>query len=269
MLGSRKAICQGYADLFTDLATHMKLDAFTVTGQARDWLTTSNNVMDKAHGHAWNAYRVVGTWHLADATWGAGGLSFGSEEFEQKFKPFWFDVSPAKAIFYHLPTDNAWQLLPTPITPTAFQNWPYVEYDWFQLVSGESMRKALANSIGQRGDFPEIQPNAHHVQLVQAPRYGELVAGKPVKFVFSLPAGIEMAVETDTSRVPFQAVGAYWQATVTPTAGNIWVSVESKDNDSSSYNILKYNIVPALRQRKLQPGEHRKVVADSVAYLRR
>lgn len=70
VLQNRKAVCTGYADLFTELATRMKLPARTVSGHGRTWSDTGN-LLDTANGHAWNAYKIAGTWHLADATWGA------------------------------------------------------------------------------------------------------------------------------------------------------------------------------------------------------
>ncbi|MGI4833194.1 MAG: transglutaminase domain-containing protein [Janthinobacterium lividum] len=87
VLQSRKAICMGYADLFTDLATRMKLEAVTVTGHGHNSSATGN-VLAEVHGHGWNAYRIASAWHLADATWGAGGTSTETNEFEYRFELF-------------------------------------------------------------------------------------------------------------------------------------------------------------------------------------
>lgn len=271
VFSSRKAICQGYADLFTDLATRMKLEAHTVSGYARDWLTF-DNMFDKANAHAWNAYRIVGTWHLADATWGAGGLSFGDEEFEQKFNPFWFDVSPEQAIFYHLPGDATWQLLPTSVTPTVYQNWPYIKPDWFQLISGASLIRAFGAAKGSVKSLPTVEAETTKVvspvQIVQVPLQGELVAGRPVRFVFQAPAEVRLSIDLYDKLLVLQSDGRYQQATVTPAVDRLRVSAWNKA-DSTTIFSLEYEVIPAPRQRKLQPGEHRKVAADSIVYLRR
>jgi hypothetical protein len=265
VLQHRKAICQGYADLFTELATRLKLPAHTITGHGHTSSDTGN-LLDVANGHSWNAYRLAGTWHFADATWAAGGTLIGTNEFKQQFAPFWFDTPPAQLIFTHLPDSAAWQLLPILVTPTLFQNWPYVEPTWFQLVSGESMRKALATSLNPASSFPIIQANTHHVTLIQIPKSGKLVANQPVKFVFSVPNGVEMFVVTDSSRVPLQAAGSYWQTTVTPVAGDIWVEVQKKDDYTTAVNLLKYTIVPAPLPTR-QVSRHRAVAPNKVVYL--
>lgn len=244
VLQHRKAVCQGYADLFTELATRLKLSARTITGHARTWSDTGN-LLDDASGHAWNTYRINGIWHFADATWGAGGTLTDTNKFKQHFDPFWLDTPPSQLIFTHLPDSAAWQLLPVPVTPAVFQNWPYVEPSWFQLVSGESMRKALATGSNLASGFPIIKPNIHHVALIQAPQSGELAANQPVKFIFSVPAGVEMFIVTDSSRVPLQAEGNYWQATITPASGNVWVLVQKEDDFTTSINLLKYTVAAA------------------------
>ena len=265
---SRQAICQGYADLFSDLATRMKLEARTVTGHARDWLTF-DKMLDKINGHAWNAYKVAGLWHLADATWGAGGISLGEKEFEQEFNPFWFDIPPSQAIFYHLPTDAAWQLLPTSVTPATYQHWPYVEPSAFQLLNGASLMRALEAAKGSVTSLPIVKIEATPlVQIVQVPLQSVLVAGRPVKFIFQTPADIKLSVELYDSLVPLQPNGRYQQAVVTPATDRLRV-LAWHVSDSTTSCLLEYEVVPAPRQRKLQPGEHRKVTADSVAYLRR
>lgn len=265
VLHHRKAVCQGYADLFTDLATRLKLPARTITGHAHASSDTGN-LLDAANGHSWNAYQLANTWHFADATWAAGGTLLGTNEFRQQFAPFWFDTPPSQLIFTHLPDSAAWQLLPLPITATLFQNWPYVAPTWFQLVSGESMRKALATSLGPVSRLPTIQPNIHHVTLIQAPKSGELATNQPVKFIFSVPSEVEMFIVTDSSSVPLQAEGDYWQATVTPVAGNIWILVQKKDDFTAAINLLKYAILPApLPTRNLSRNQ---AYANRIVYLR-
>lgn len=268
---SRQAICQGYAELFTDLATRMKLETCIVAGHARDWLTF-DKMLNKVNGHAWNAYRVAGVWHLADATWGAGGISSGEKEFQREFNPFWFDVPPSQAIFYHLPTDAAWQLLPTPVTAATYQNWPYVEPNCFRFLNGASLIRALGAAKVSVSSLPtvgiEVKQTVPLVQIVQVPLQGVLVAGRPVKFVFQAPADVRLSIDLYDSLVQLQFNGRYQQATVTPVADRLRVWACRK-GDSTTISLLEYEVVPAPRQRKLQPGEHRKVTADSVAYLRR
>lgn len=266
VLQNRKAVCKGYADLFTKLAAQMELEAVTIDGHSRI-ISDAGNLLDEAKGHAWNAYRIAGTWHLADATWAAGGTMVTTNEFVFRFEPFWFDTPPAQMIFRHLPDSVAWQLLPVPATAADFQRWPYVANEWFQLLSGESMRKALSGKQSQTDSLPVVQASPHHVTLIQAPKCGKLVANQPVKFIFAVPAGVEIFIVTDTSSVPLQAAGGYWQATITPVAGNVWVLAQRKDDYTTGVNVLKYQIIPALAPAR-SPGQHPTIIPNNVVYLR-
>jgi hypothetical protein len=268
VLQTRKTVCQGYAELFTDLATRMKLEAYTVTGYARDWLT-AGNMLEQANSHAWNLYRVAGQLHIADATWGAGGISSESKEFEPAFAPFWFDIAPAQAIFSHLPTESSSQLLPAPVTPAAFQSWPYVAPEWFQLTTGPSLLQTFATRPGTLQSLPKIQvtKSAHTVQLVQVPLQGKLQAGQPVRFVLSAPTGVELTIEGDTGAVPLKPSGRYQQATITPRTSPLTLSAWQKADTTFMFS-LQYEVVPAPHPPQLYRGRNRAAPLDSVVYLR-
>ncbi|MGI4865942.1 MAG: transglutaminase domain-containing protein [Janthinobacterium lividum] len=201
VLQSRVAICQGYADLFTDLAIRMGLTANTVTGYAAVDATQPVCPMLGTDGaHAWNVYRAAGTVHIADPCWGAGFVSSDYQCFTHKLNSFWFDTSPAQAIFLHFPSDDSWQLLPTPVASTVFRQWPYVEATWFRLgVSGASMAQALAITKGRPKPkpLPMVYPTSHQVQIVKVPRQATLVAGQPVTFVFAVAPGVELGFESN------------------------------------------------------------------------
>ncbi|RZJ57105.1 MAG: hypothetical protein EOO55_04060 [Hymenobacter sp.] len=268
VLQYRKAVCQGYADLFTELATHMKLLAHTITGHSRTWSDTGN-LLGAANGHAWNTYQIAGSWHLADATWGAGGTLTTTNEFQQQFEPFWFDTPPTQLIFSHLPDSTAWQMLPTFITLNAFQTWPYVEPAWFQLVNGASLIQTLGTSKVPVSNLPKVTISnaAFKVRIVQVPLHRELVAGQPVKFIFQAPAEVELSAELDTGSLIMKNNGHYHQATITPTNGRINISAWHK-TDTTFICALQYEVIPTPRQKRLQPGQHRPAIADSVVYLR-
>ena len=75
ILRSRKAICTGYADLFTALAQSCGVMSANVSGYSRNVYTDLN---DKFYlgDHAWNAVNISGRWYLLDATWDAGYIEF-------------------------------------------------------------------------------------------------------------------------------------------------------------------------------------------------
>ena len=89
----RKAICQGYADLFCMMAKEVGLKARLVSGYAR------TNV-----GHAWNIVTLPDRDILIDACWGAGYVS--GTRFTFCFAPCYFDTHPGAFALTHMPDEN-------------------------------------------------------------------------------------------------------------------------------------------------------------------
>ncbi|GAA4347311.1 hypothetical protein GCM10023185_02320 [Hymenobacter saemangeumensis] len=265
VLAGRRAICQGYADLFTALATAMQLPARTVSGYGR----TSDQpdpLAGKAPNHAWNVYQAGGTWHLADATWGAGSVD-DKLAFTQGFNPFWFDTPPAAAIFSHLPTEPKWQLLPQPATSAEFRGWGCVSSVWFELgLDGTYLRRVLApRGRFRAGPLPEVFATPYPVGLVRVPRRARLVSGEPVEFVFRAPPGVELSLEMDWRSVPFRDSAGYRRAFFVADvrdAKKIGVVIGQKNDAHSRKYLLRYSVEPAARAAQLAS-------ADTTGYLRR
>jgi transglutaminase/protease-like cytokinesis protein 3 len=101
-LTSRLAICQGYAELLTALASRMQLTAATVEGYATvDSNSPTSPVLGADRGHTWNVYRTNSGVHIVDTCWGAGNVSDDYAKFKQHFTPYWFNTPPEQAIFMH------------------------------------------------------------------------------------------------------------------------------------------------------------------------
>jgi hypothetical protein len=268
VLQHRVAICQGYADLFTALATRMKLAAHTVSGYAK--LNNSQPLppmLGTDGGHAWNVYRAAGTLHIADACWGAGVVSDDYQQFTYGFNPFWYDTPPEQAIFLHLPADDSWQLLPAPVASTVFRQWPIVEDDWFRLgVSGASMTQALAPIKGKPKPtpLPTLYAIPHQVRIVQVPRQATLFAGQPVTFRFTAAPGVSLGYESYGFVLPFTASGNYQQFTIKPGGSEFRIVATHQADSTSHHSLLKYRVA----RLPLRAGQHRATAADSVVYLR-
>ena len=71
----RKGVCQGYSELFVELARRMGVRAIEVTGYTRgSGYTPGDRVIND---HAWNAVAIDGKWYLLDCTHGAGHFKDG------------------------------------------------------------------------------------------------------------------------------------------------------------------------------------------------
>lgn len=113
-LKSRKAICQGYAELFKALCDYSNISCYIVSGYSKGYGYSEGKKFTEAD-HAWNVVKVDQQWQLIDATWGAGHVD-DKQNFINKTTDEFFLSPPEKFVLKHLPSDPMWQLLPCPIS---------------------------------------------------------------------------------------------------------------------------------------------------------
>ena len=116
VLKSKKAVCEGYANLFCDLCSAAGIKAFKAVGTVKNSYGRIPRI-----GHAWNLVRVDGEWGLVDATWGAGNVDDEEQKFAREFNPEYFLAAPEFILKNHLPTDPLYQLSAQPITLQQFK----------------------------------------------------------------------------------------------------------------------------------------------------
>ena len=112
VLKTRNAVCQGYADLFTELCTIMGIKASFVGGYTR-----INGVVMPIP-HAWVAAELGGSWYLFDPTWGAGHVR--NNQFVKSFTNRFYKVLPVEMIKDHMPFDPMYQFLNHPVSNKEF-----------------------------------------------------------------------------------------------------------------------------------------------------
>ncbi len=116
-LKRRKAVCQGYSEVFNALCQSVGIKSRMISGYSK------NNFTDEVRNtpnHAWNVVFIEGNWYLLDPTWGVGTLHNG-QTFRKKFSNAFFLSNPKTFILRHLPSDPAWQLLDCPISFATFK----------------------------------------------------------------------------------------------------------------------------------------------------
>ncbi|MFC2101446.1 transglutaminase domain-containing protein [Bacteroidota bacterium] len=112
-LKNKKAVCQGYAEIFTAVCNGMGIPALTVHGYNR-----IDGQLKTELGHAWNVAKIDGKWYLFDPTWGSGYVDNG--RYRKSFDAFFFMASPDSLVETHMPFDPVWQLREYPITHDQF-----------------------------------------------------------------------------------------------------------------------------------------------------
>lgn len=113
-LKSRKAICQGYSELFKALCDYSSIPCYIVSGYSKGYGYREGKKFTESD-HAWNVVLVDQEWQLIDATWGAGHVDDKQKFINEPTYEF-FLTAPAKFVLKHLPSDPMWQLLPCPIS---------------------------------------------------------------------------------------------------------------------------------------------------------
>ncbi|ERF68242.1 hypothetical protein EPUS_02698 [Endocarpon pusillum Z07020] len=116
-LQSGLAVCEGYASLFTTLATHAGLESVVIGGHGKGYgytpLPPGAALPPYNAGHAWNAVRIdKGEWKLIDACWGAGHVQGAGMPYVQRFEPRYFTMSNEEFGIKHFPGDKNMFFLP-------------------------------------------------------------------------------------------------------------------------------------------------------------
>ncbi len=119
VLQKRKAVCQGYSELFKEMCELAGIKSYLIPGYSKGFGYEPGKKSFAAADHAWNAVWLEGRWHLLDATWGSGGVN-NQMKYVQQFNEKYFLADPKVFVKDHLPLEPAWQLLDCPVSMKAF-----------------------------------------------------------------------------------------------------------------------------------------------------
>ncbi|KOP36646.1 transglutaminase [Flavobacterium sp. WLB] len=124
---SKKAVCEGFAQLYAHLSTLCGLKCQVIKGDSK---TLLNDIGRRRLGtnHAWNSVQIDGKWVFVDATWGQGYFDEKRQIVVKVFKPFYFDMDPQYFNAKHFPesamyagnTGNKEAFLNGPLIYSAF-----------------------------------------------------------------------------------------------------------------------------------------------------
>lgn len=116
-LQSGLAVCEGYAALFTNLATYAGLESVVISGHGKGYgftaLPPGSPLPPYNAGHAWNAVKIDdGEWKLIDACWGAGYVQGAGRPYVQKLSPEFFTMPNEEFAIKHFPGNKDLFFLP-------------------------------------------------------------------------------------------------------------------------------------------------------------
>ncbi|MFY7669110.1 MAG: transglutaminase domain-containing protein [Crocinitomicaceae bacterium] len=242
---SKKAVCAGFANLYTELGEKMGLEIETISGVAKGYEFEENvsDDLEESINHAWNAIRIDGEWRVFDATWGEGyGMSNkkGKLESTKKFDEAWFNVNPVNALFTHFPEDMNKQYINNPIRFESFLTLPYLLPSAFNsgwLNPEEILTKQKEN---KKIDLPEFFSSLNDLKL-SAPKDRILKKGKPNEFIIESKEIDKVYVWINEEEfIFFEQKGSKFQYVLnTKNPGEYLIAVTKGEE---SYPLLQYVI---------------------------
>lgn len=163
-LQSGLAVCEGYAALFTNLATYAGLESVVISGHGKGYgfnaLAPGAPLPPYNAGHAWNAVRIDnGEWKLIDACWGAGYVQGAGQPYIQKFNPDYFSMTNEQFGVKHFPGNKDHFFLPG----GRRMSWEeYIVIDpasWPEMVEGPTVFTNAKEdySIGEKTIYPRAR----------------------------------------------------------------------------------------------------------------
>ncbi len=152
-LEKRKAVCQGYAEVFHELCNLAGIENYLIQGYTRQ----NGTIMPLSH--TWVLARPDTSWLFLDPTWGSGYVM--NEQFTHKFNPAFFLVPPEKMIESHMPFDPMWQCL----------RFPYSSSDFYNAEApdpGSSVPFAFSDTIAAYNQLPETEKKIVSLRRTEA-----------------------------------------------------------------------------------------------------
>ncbi len=153
VLKFRKTTAMGYASLFQDMCSVIKIRCLTVDGYAK-YSTEEIKDPPEQFNHTWVVVQLgqsEDNWHYIDPTWGSGY----TDEKLTLFTPFYNDAYffAQKAIFnfQHYPDNKAWQLGGGPKSQKDFFSLPLIQHRAYEFgVTQFSPSNGLIKSTTQK-----------------------------------------------------------------------------------------------------------------------
>jgi hypothetical protein len=242
VLRKRKTDCVGYANLFVDLATRMKVKAVGISGYDKPRDHKPGQPVTSTH--TWNGVQLEGKWYLIDATYGAGGMSEAG--FGKCFRGYYFCIDPEECILSHFPKDERWQLLEKPVSAREFAQWPCIEARLLEIVaSAKGIREALKDRAEMVKPFRfGSRLSGDETRVFELPVQRFLQAGKEYRFAVRSKDFEYIALVTgDKKHHPLQKEGDVFRGSVTATEGKLRLCGRPAGSKRFDF-ILEYEVRP-------------------------
>ena len=221
------AVCEGYAGLFTAIATKAGLESVVVGGHGKGYgfcnIPPGGPVPAEYSTHAWNAVRIDnGEWKLIDCCWGAGGVNGKGQPYNKTFTPRHFTMSNNEFGNTHFPTNKS-QFFRTDGRHVSWEEYIIGDRggDHVRVYSGDADAEGLSETtfLPKYLKIP-VAPSKHSGPTVRFQFEKRCEHWDPVKhgpgkpYVFIL--GVHGVDGREEDNIPFETNGSFWWIDVTP-----------------------------------------------------
>lgn len=226
-LATGLAVCEGYAGLFTALASKCGLESIVVGGHGKGFgytAPTANSPLPPYNpgGHAWNAVKIDdGKWKLIDCCWGAGAVGGAGQPYSRGFSPHHFTRDNTDFGLSHFPADKRHFFREDGRPSISWEEYmlgpsngvePPQMFNGFTSEEGiavESFRP-LAKHLSVRDTQPFVRFQFNKV----CTHWDNERHGKGKHYVYILETG--GLDGRDPKKLPFQTNGMFWWVDVPP-----------------------------------------------------
>ena len=241
VLQNKRAVCEGYSNIFKALCDEAGLEAEKVIGYAKGY---GYEVGDKFKDtdHAWNVIKVDNKWLLFDVTWASGyaenknGKLVSTSEFE----PYWFNVHPNAFIFTHLPEQSKWQLTGSPLSLTQYETLPYLTNTFFELDFNPD--KTYSAAVAGK-EFVETYSIKFPIDASKLPYLKSLSRSNEITFNIQSDYAEEIALIDGKTWYYFSKEKNTFTLSHKPISNEISISVKINWYDKNFSTILTYNVI--------------------------
>lgn len=155
---SKKAVCNGYAALFSEIANKLGLESKLIRGDLK--YDSYQLEVDLQTNHSWNVIKINDEWKFVDCTLAAGKISSKTNQFVFDFNDFYFFTNPNLFFLNHFPDDEKW-LLADDKSKLEYLNLPIYFPDFFNYYSSLVLPK---KGVFSNNDVFEIVINDFDIE---------------------------------------------------------------------------------------------------------